>query len=326
MDQQKVLSKEAIYEYLLKKSFSYQDNYLAMFSSWYGGIIKEPALMLIPIDDHMVHRGDGVFEAFKCVDGKIYLLERHLDRLERSAVAIKLKLPYSRVDIIDIVKQVIRAGGEEKCLIRVFVSRGPGGFTTKPSECIGSQLYVVVTKLPKYPEEWYTIGVSVKTSNVPMKPSYFAGIKSCNYLPNVLMSAEAEEAGVQYTVAVDEQGNIGEGPTENIGIITTDYAFLVPSFDRVLRGTTITRVMELVQELIKSKVLSHVSESEVKIEDVLRAQEVMMFGTTFDAVPVVKFNDRRIGNGQPGPFFKKFLKMIRDDIRDNPTVTTMVHE
>lgn len=324
MDQLNVLKKEEVFSRISERVFPYHRNYLAMFSSWFGGITRDPAFMLVPIDDHMVHRGDGVFEVFKCVEGKIYLLERHLDRLERSAKAVKLKIPCSRRELIEIVRQTIIAGGERNCLVRVFVSRGPGGFTAKPSESIGSQLYVVVTRLPEYPEKLYTEGVSVKTSTIPMKPSYFAGIKSCNYLPNVLMSAEAEEAGVNYAVAVDEEGNIGEGPTENVGIITADYAFLVPRFDRVLKGTTVTRMMELAQELVKSKVLGYVGEADVRVEDVFRAQEVMMFGTTFDVLPVVLFNGKRIGNGQPGPFFKKFLRMLRQDIRENPSVATEV--
>ena len=59
----------------------HHDNYLAMYSSVYGGIIQDPRLMLVPVDDHIVHRGDGIFEAFKSIDRKIYLLQSHLDRL-----------------------------------------------------------------------------------------------------------------------------------------------------------------------------------------------------------------------------------------------------
>ena len=59
----------------------YQNTYFAMYSSVYGGVVTDPRLMLLPIDDHMVHRGDGVFEAFKAIDGNIYNLNAHLDRL-----------------------------------------------------------------------------------------------------------------------------------------------------------------------------------------------------------------------------------------------------
>jgi 4-amino-4-deoxychorismate lyase len=69
----------------------HQAGYYAMFSSLYGGIVTEPLLMQVPVDDHLVHRGDGVFETIKCVNGNIYLLHEHLARLNHSATAIGLK-------------------------------------------------------------------------------------------------------------------------------------------------------------------------------------------------------------------------------------------
>ena len=64
-----VLNFEEMFKNLKNTSYPHQNSYVAMCSSWFGGIILHPQLMLIPIDDHMVHRGDGVFEAFKCVNG-----------------------------------------------------------------------------------------------------------------------------------------------------------------------------------------------------------------------------------------------------------------
>ena len=74
----------------------HQDTYFAMYSSLYGGIVTDPALMLLPLDDHMVHRGDGIFEALKTLHGSLYNLAGHLDRLEQSAQALSLVLPVSR--------------------------------------------------------------------------------------------------------------------------------------------------------------------------------------------------------------------------------------
>ncbi len=68
----------------------YHANYYAMYSSWWNGITTEPNLMVVPVDDHMVHRGDGLFETFKCVDGAVYNLEAHLARLENGAKVIAL--------------------------------------------------------------------------------------------------------------------------------------------------------------------------------------------------------------------------------------------
>ena len=70
----------------------YHSNYFAMYSSLYGGVVTDPLLMTLPIDDHMVHRGDGVFEAFKSVGGNIYNLGGHLERLVTSARGLSLQL------------------------------------------------------------------------------------------------------------------------------------------------------------------------------------------------------------------------------------------
>ena len=206
----------------------YHQDYLAMYSSVLGGVVTDPFLMTVPVDDHMVHRGDGIFEAFKCVNGNIYNLRAHLERLERSARAVYLTLPASLEHITDLVIGTIRIAGARDCLIRLFVSRGPGGFTTNPYECPSSQIYIVACNPSVYPKEQSTEGVFIKSSSIPVKKSYFANIKSCNYLPNVLMKKEAVDAGVQYTVSIDENGFLGEGSTENIGLVTPNRTLKFP--------------------------------------------------------------------------------------------------
>src|SRR5881628_4148488 len=73
--------------------------YWAFYSSQLGGIVTEPALMVIPFDDHMVHRGHGIFDTAAIVDGKIYDLEAHLDRFLRSAGLARLALPCTREEM-----------------------------------------------------------------------------------------------------------------------------------------------------------------------------------------------------------------------------------
>jgi branched-subunit amino acid aminotransferase/4-amino-4-deoxychorismate lyase len=302
----------------------YHGNYLAMYSSWYGGVITDPALMLVPIDDHLVHRGDGVFEAFKCVSGHVYALSRHLDRLERSAAAIALSLPLDRTTLEQTILATIRITGAVDCLIRVFVSRGPGGFSTNPYECPAAQLYIVVTRLTLPLPEKYQQGVTLLSSQVPIKRAYLANIKSCNYLPNVLMKKEAEDAGVHYTVSIDEQGFIAEGSTENIGIITRQKDFLVPRFDAVLRGTTVTRMMELAASLVVDGTLNQIAEARITAEQAYEAAEMMVFGTTFDVLPVVQYDGRAISGGKPGPYYQRFRQLLRDDMNSCTEMLTPV--
>lgn len=302
---------------LRARSFAHAAGYKAMYSSWLGGIVTDPALMFVPVDDHIVHRGDGVFEAIKFVDGKVYGLKRHLLRLENSAHQIGLKKDWTVDSLTQLILETSRASGVTDGLIRLYCSRGPGGFTTNPYESIGDQVYIVVTQLKNPPNEKYEKGLTVKASQVPAKETFWANIKSCNYLPNVLMKKESVDWGVDFTISVDDSGYIAESSTENCAIISSDGEFLVPSFSRTLRGITISRMMELAQPMIASGVLKGIREAQYKIEDILSAREMMMLGTTMDVLPVVRFENKSIGSGEPGPIYREFLRLLRADVDGN---------
>jgi branched-chain amino acid aminotransferase len=319
-------SFDEVVDRLIELKAAAHENYLAMYSSWYGGIVVDPALMMVPIDDHLVHRGDGIFEAFKCIKGKVYGLERHLERLEGSARGIFLELPSDRTGLTNIIRSTIRAAGVQDCIVRLFVSRGPGGFSTNPYECPSSQLYVICTRLHAPPAVQYEAGVTLKSSRIPVKKAYLANMKSCNYLPNVLMKKEAEDAGVHFTVSIDDDGYLGEGATENVGIITRERKLLVPRFDRVLRGTTVTRVMELAAKLAADGRLARVGEADITPREAYDAAEILMFGTSFDVLPVVRYDDRPIGTGAPGPIFRQLLALIREDMKSCDEMLTPVED
>lgn len=320
------LSFDEVVDRLIAMKQPYHKDYLAMYSSWYGGIITEPALMMVPVDDHLVHRGDGVFEAFKCVDRKVYALDRHLDRMEKSAEGSFLSPPMNREQLKTAILATIRAANASDCFIRILLSRGPGGFSTNPYECPASQVYIVVSSLHLPAKEKYERGVSLKSSRIPIKKAYFASIKSCNYLPNVLMKKEAEDAGVDYTISIDEQGFLGEGSTENCGIITKKHELLVPRFGKILRGITISRMVELAQQLASAGDLTRVEEADITPEQAYEAAEIMMFGTSFDVLPVVSYDGHKIGEGKPGPFYKKFLALFREDLKSCPEMLTALPE
>lgn len=319
-----VFSFDQVVDRLLASNYPHQKNYYAMYSSWYGGIVTDPRLMMIPVDDHLVHRGDGIFEAFKSVNWSIYNLAKHLDRLEYSARTSALALPVDRATLIDIITATVRAGGVPDALVKLLVSRGPGGHAANPYECIGSQVYVIAMKLKLPSSEKYEGGVRLMRSQVPVKPSYFANVKSCNYLPNALMKKESEDAHADFPVSVDERGFLGEGATENIGIVTRNRELLTPRFDRILRGTTILRLMELAAPLVAAGELTRVAEADITLEEAYSAAEVMMFGTTFDVLPVVDFDGRTIGDGAPGPVFRRLLGLIQKDMEDGEGVLTPV--
>lgn len=308
----RVLSRPEVFGLLERRHLPYHAGYLAMYSSLYGGIVREPALMLVPVDDHVVHRGDGVFETVKCVSGRIYQLQAHLERLLASAAAIRLAPPVSAEELRRIVVATVRAGGGPECYLRILITRGPGGFSPSPAECPESGLYVVAYRAAAYPEELFERGVSVVSSRVPIKPGSFANIKSCNYLPNVLMKMEALERGAHYAVSVDERGCLAEGAAENVGLVSAEGRLLFPRFERILHGITVSRVAELAP----AAGLGEPEFGDLSLEDAFRASEMLMLGTSFDVLPVVQLDGRPIGGGRPGPVFRRVRELLLADLAD----------
>jgi branched-subunit amino acid aminotransferase/4-amino-4-deoxychorismate lyase len=307
------------------QSRPWQKDYLAMYSTQWGGIVRDPDLMLVPVDDHLVHRGDGVFDVMRCVHGKIYQMEEHLQRLNRSAKAISLSFPSDYESVRDIIKDLLIAGGEKDCLIRVVLSRGPGSFTPNPYDCPSSQMYVNTVRFRGLPDDYYREGIRLISSHIPVKKSFFANVKSCNYLPNALMKMEAIEAGCQYSVSLDEDGFLAEGSTENIGVLTKDEVLRFPGFERTLSGITINRVFRLAEELVKENIIKDMRFARISPQEAYQAREMFLTGTTLSVLPVVSYDGRRIGNGSPGPAYYKLSSLMWEDMTENRELLTDIN-
>ena len=308
----------------LKMRRPFHAQYYAMFSSLYEGIVTDPLLMMVPVDDHMVHRGDAVFETLKCVRGNIYNLRAHLGRLAASAQGLSLNLPCSEKELADIIVQTVFAGEHPDCLIRLLLSRGPGSLGVSPYDCPAPALYVVVSEYKKPFMELHPEGAKVKTSTLPVKAAPFANIKSVNYLTNVLMKKEAVDSGVDFVVSFDENGHLAEGPTENAGIVTRDGCLRVPNPERILAGTTMIRVMELARSLPATQQLAAVETADIARTDVEDAAEMLIFGTTPDVTAATEFDGKPVGGGKPGPVFKQLNRILLEDIHQNAGMQTRV--
>jgi len=321
----KKLSYSSFCKFLLKHGRKkWHEKYYAMYSTVFNGIVTNPSLMLIPVDDHMVHRGDGIFETFKCVNGAIYNLKAHLDRLENSAKLLGFKWEWKRKYLLDITIQTIRAGKHHNCLIKLLISRGPGSFGVNPYDCPEQQIYLVVTELKKPFMELHPEGARMKTASISAKPAFFAGVKSCNYMQNVLMAKEASDYGVDFVAAYDENGNLTEGATENIGIISPEKYLLFPSLDRVLCGTTMLRVAKLANRLVRKGILKKIIFRNISKEEVLHASEILIVGTTPNVTFVREYDGKTIGNGKPGCVFKELSELLLNDMLYNKKLRTQV--
>ncbi len=299
-------------------------NLYAMYSSVTDCIVTDQSLMQLPVDDHMVHRGDGVFESFKCVNGSIYNLEDHLARLERSCETLGIDLPCERPELIDIIGQTIRAGDQPTALVRLLVSRGQGTMGVNPYACFHPELYIVVYELQDAKIDRLPDGVSVAISRIPIKPGIFAKVKTCNYLPNVLMKKEAVDLGVDFTVSLDENRNLGEGATENIGIVTPGKELFMPPPERVLAGTTARRAMEFARQLKEERILTTAEFRPVSLGMVRSAAEVHIYGTTPNITPVTLFEGKPVGSGKPGPVAARLFEMLKDEMVPDSSRLTKV--
>lgn len=289
--------------------------YSAFYSSQLGGIVTDPALMVIPFDDHMVHRGHGIFDTAGLVNGRIYDLEAHLDRFLGSAERSKLQLFESRARMRDIIIQTAAASGQRDGAIRYWLSSGPGSLELSPAAGAEPGFFVMIFGGLSYPERWYTQGLRVMTTTYPIKPPLYAITKATNYLPNVLMQMEAKEAGLDNGVFIDESGFVGESSNMNVAFVTQDGVFRHPKFHHVLPGCTSLRLLELAQPLVGRGVLRGVEVCDIPVAQAHAAREMLLLGSSVKVAPVVEWDGQPIGDGKPGPVARALLDLLEEDMR-----------
>ncbi|XP_062094484.1 D-amino-acid transaminase, chloroplastic-like isoform X2 [Humulus lupulus] len=289
--------------------------YPAMYSSIFGGIILDPAMMMIPIDDHMVHRGHGVFDTAILLNGHLYELDNHLDRFLRSASKAEVSSPFPQSTLRSILLQLAAASKHKKGTLRYWLSAGPGNFLLSSAGCPTPAFYAVVIN-----EDFSQCkeGVKVITSTIPMKSPQFATMKNVNYLPNVLSKMEAEEKGAFASIWVDEEGYIAEGPNVNVAFITSEKELVVPFFDKILSGCTVKRLIELAPKLVEKGLLKGVKLANIAVEEAKGATEMMFVGSTLPVLPIITWDEQPIGDGIVGELTMKLSDLLWDDMEAGP--------
>jgi 4-amino-4-deoxychorismate lyase len=199
--------------------------------------------------------------------------------------------------------------------VRYWLSAGPGGFALGPAECVGSSFYVIIFKQEFYPQSYYTEGVKVITSKIPIKPPFFARTKSTNYLPNVLVVLEAKDHAADNGVFIDQRGMVAESSNMNVAFVTHDRVLRHPPFDAILSGITIQRMLKLAERLVAQNDLKEIRLADISIDEGRQAAEMMLVGSSIKVAPVVQWDGKPIGNGKPGPVTQKLLQLWEEDTR-----------
>jgi Branched-chain amino acid aminotransferase/4-amino-4-deoxychorismate lyase len=290
-----VASPEEHIEKLLSTPRENEGNILAWYEHRLGFIATTARLMLMPLDDHLAHRGDGIFETVKYCGGRLYDLSGHLDRMKRSSAGIYLSPPCGWEEIRSIIIEVAAAGQEPLGMVRILLGRGPGGFGIDPKECPLASLYVVAYRFTQPSEGWYARGLAGFRTSIPSKQGYLARIKNANYLPNVLMVREGREKGADIPFCFTEEGHLAESAVANICLVDRHGTLVVPCLANTLAGTTLMRAIDL---------LKHEREHSFRTvteQDILEAQEVFILGTGPECAAVVSYEGTPIGSGKPGP-------------------------
>lgn len=298
--------------------------YTAFFSSQLGGVITDPTLMVLPFDDHMVHRGHGIFDTAAIVNGRIYELDNHLDRFLRSAGHARLELWGSREQMRDTIIQTTAASGTREGSIRYWLSSGTGNFALSPAADADPAFFVMIFGGLSYPERFYKEGMKVMTTTYPIKPTLYAITKSTNYLPNALMEMEAKSNGLDNGIFIDANGNVGEGSNMNCAFVSKDGIFRHPRFEHILSGCTITRMLKLAEKLVENGTIKSIQVADIPVDEARDCAEMMFIGSGIAVAPIVEWDGQNIGDGKPGKVSAALLDLLNEDMRSGTDVLTDV--
>ena len=290
----------------------------AMFSSYLGGVVTDPEVMTVPLDDHMVHRGHGVFDTCSLLNGRLYRLGIHIDRLLASAAGARLKIPWSRDELIQMVADTAAASGARDGIVRYWLTAGPGGFSFMPAECEEPCFYCVVLDPMSFGSGSFDPMVDgfreATVRETPMKPPLLAQIKSNNYLLNVLTHLEAADGGGTFGIIVDDGGFIAEACVLNVCSISADGVFVTPPFEGILHGTTMRRLLELARgPLCEEGLLCDVQQRPLRAAEARAGAELIMSGGDTHVFPVVEWDGAKIGDGTVGPVAKRLHDLITSE-------------
>lgn len=263
----------------------------------------------ISVFDHGFLYGDGVFEGIRAYNGKVFKLKEHIDRLYESADVILLKIEVSRQEMMEIVMETIRQNKLTDSYVRLIVSRGSGDLGLDPRKCPTSGIYCIAGNIVLFPQAIYDAGLEIVTVSTRRNNlnALNPRIKSLNYLNNILAKIEANRAGVMEALMLNQEGYVCEGTADNIFIVKDGALMTPPIHAGILKGITRDAVIGLAK-----KDGIPVAEELFTLHDVYTADECFLSGTAAELIPVIGVDSRTIGDGKPGPMFKKLLADFRN--------------
>ncbi len=268
----------------------------------------------ISVYDHGFLYGDGVFEGIRIYDSLIFKLKEHVDRLYMSAQLLRLKIPISKEELIDKIRETARRNKLENGYIRLVVTRGIGDLGLDPRKCSNPSVIIIAEPfITIVDKEIREKGVRIMISWI-RRDSVDATTheaKTLNYLNSILAKIDANVSGYDEAIILDRNGFICEGSAENLFMVKNKEIYTPPSTTGILNGITRQTVFSLAKKLGYV-----VEERNITPFELLNADEVFLTGTAAEIIPVREINGRVIGEGKPGPvtrhLMEEFVKLTRD--------------
>ena len=269
---------------------------------WIEGKVVDGSEARIPVTDHGLLYGDGVFEGIRIYGRSVFRLEDHIQRFASAAKALWLELPGGTKAARKIVLETARAYGADEAYVRLIATRGDGPLGIDPTQCSKPRLICIVDRIDVHPEHKRSAGIDLLTSSWRRPPADVLDprVKSLNYLNNVMAKLEARQRGGDEALLLNAAGSIAETSVANIFLVRGGDLLTPPPSDGALEGITRATVLELAASLgIPARTPS------LGRFDLFAADEVFLTGSGAGLVPVRSLDGRSIGTGGPGPVYEK---------------------
>lgn len=283
---------------------------------WVGeGIVPEPDAK-VSVFDAGFQSGDAVWEGLRVYRGRPFRLREHLQRLEASAKALRIRLPRDAAGIEEAIVEVLEANNmTDDVHIRLMVTRGTRSTSGMSPATAPPQGTLVIIPERKPVAESPT-PERLRTSSIrrPTPAVLDPGIHHANQLNSILARLEVmDDAAVDAALMLDADGFVAEADTANLFCVT-GKVLRTPPATACLHGITRAIVLEL-----GSMLGLNVAVEPLTLFDLYSADEVFLTGTICELVPVVSIDNREIGTGAPGPVWRELLDAYREHVRDDVT-------
>ena len=276
---------------------------------WIDGSVVEASEARIPVTDHGLLYGDGVFEGIRIYDRRVFRLQDHLRRFAGSARGIGLRLPVDESGVEKIVLETSRAFGEDEAYLRLIATRGDGSLGVDPTTCKHPRIFCIAAVVSLFPEEKVAGGLDLVTVSV-RKPALDAldpRVKSLNYLNSVLAKREARLRGADEALVLNAAGTVAEASVANVFVVRGGVVSTPPATDGSLDGITRASVLEIAAaQGIEARVET------LSRMDLFRADEVFLTGTGARIVPVASLDGEPVGWDDVAPGARAVTRCISE--------------